>query len=130
MGDMEQNAIWLAQIFGPFLTVIGFWMLLTARYLEPMWKKIKDQTGSFYTWGVVYLFVGIVILTMYHEWSRGPYVFVTILGWMYALLGIGTLFTANPIAKLLYTNRNFIQTRGIIPLVWGLILIAVGYFNV
>lgn len=125
--DVPPEAIKLAQIFGPFLTVIGFWMLLFTRYLETMWKKVRDHSGPFYTWGAIDFFVGLVIITNYCQWTFSPFVFLTLLGWGLIVTGFFTLFFPTPTARLLLSNRHFLQVRGVFPLVWGLVLSAAGY---
>ncbi len=125
--DNVDNAIKIAQIFGPFLAIIGLWMLLFSRYLESVWKKVRDQAGPFYAWGALELFVGLVILTQYCEWTSDAFVFITIFGWTMLIKGLGTLFFPRATSALLLSNRHFLHIRGVFPLVLGLILSAVGY---
>jgi len=123
-----QNAMWLASIFGPFMTIMGLWMLLYADNLMKVWNAIKNSPASFYFGGVCNLLIGLAILSQYDMWSMDAYVLVTLLGWVMVIRGVMTLFVPQLLIQLTMSNSSFMKVMGIIPLVWGLALCWLAFF--
>jgi hypothetical protein len=123
-----QNALWLASIFGPFLTIIGLWMLLFSENLMKVWTALKSSPVAFYFSGWVNLLIGLTILSQYDMWSWDGFVLVTILGWVLVIRGIMALFVPQMLVKCTMCNSNFMKIQGIIPLVWGLALCWLAFF--
>ena len=123
-----QNAMWLASIFGPFMTILGLWMLLYADNLMKVWNAAKNAPASFYFGGVSHLLIGLAILSQYDMWSWDAYVLVTLLGWVLVIRGVMTLFVPQLLIQLCMSNTSFMKVMGIIPLVWGLALCWLAFF--
>lgn len=123
-----QNAMWLASIFGPFMTIMGLWMLLYADNLVKVWNAIKSSPASFFFGGVCNLLIGLAILSQYDMWSMDAYVLVTLLGWFMVVRGVMALFVPQLLIQLTMTNTSFMKIMGIIPLVWGLALCWLAFF--
>lgn len=139
------KGMWLAGLFGPFLTIVGIWMLIGSEYLAVLLmgkgiagKKgekitkfedlgIKDRPGVFYTWAVFLIFIGLFILTQYHSFEDAFLMFVPILGYIFFIIGLLGLFLPNMIASFMFGSRHFIRAVGIIPLVLGLVLTAAAH---
>lgn len=122
-----QNAMWLASIFGPFMTIVGLWMLLYADNLMKVWNAIKSSAASLYFVGAVNLLIGLTILSQYDMWSWDTHVLVTILGWYSVIRGVMALFVPQLYIQIM-SNTNFMKIMGIIPLVWGLALSWLAFF--
>lgn len=114
--------MWLAGIFGPFMAIIGLWMLLYHDNVVKITNSIKSTPGAFYMGGVFNLLVGLTILSEYDSWMHGVACLVTLLGWVMIIRGILALFIPQLVIKLTMTNRTFLKVMGVIPLVWGLAL--------
>jgi hypothetical protein len=123
-----QNAMWLASIFGPFMTIMGLWMLLYSDNLIKVWNSIKGSPASFYFSGVMNLLIGLTVLSQYDMWSWDAYVLVTLLGWVMVVRGVMALFVPQLLIQLTMSNTSFMKAMGIIPLVWGLALCWLAFF--
>ncbi|MBS0615176.1 MAG: hypothetical protein JSR58_01320 [Verrucomicrobia bacterium] len=123
-----QNAMWLASIFGPFLTIMGLWMLLYSENMTKVWNALKNAPASFYFGAVANLLIGLTILSQYDLWTSDVYVLVTLLGWVFLIRGIMGLFVPQMLVELTMGHKGFFKGMGIIPLVWGLALCWVAFF--
>lgn len=116
------RAMELAAIFGPFLTIMGLWMLL---YIENMMKvmgSLKTSPGAFYILGLINLLLGLTIINIYNNWTLDLSFLVTLLGWVMVLRGILVFFVPQLVIKTTMSKQKTIHYMGIIPLIWGLLL--------
>lgn len=123
-----QNAVWLASIFGPFMTILGLWMLLYSDNLIKIWSGIRNSPAIFYMGCLFHFLVGLVMLSQYDLWTGDGYVLVTLLGWALVLRGVLGLYAPQFMIKLMLSNNSFTKVMGIIPLVWGLALSWLAFF--
>lgn len=121
--------MYMASIFGPFLAVLGLWMLLFAENLMKVWIAIKTAPHIFYMGSAITLLLGIFILDQYNVWEWDALVFVTLLGWIMVLRGVMGLFMPQLLIKLTMSSHRFMKIMGVIPLVWGLVLCWVAFLG-
>jgi hypothetical protein len=123
-----ERAMWLASIFGPFLAIIGLWMLIYADNLVKVISSIKNTAGAFYIGGIINLLLGLTIVTQNNIWVWSGALLVTILGWAWIVRGVLVLFIPQAIIKMTMSHKGFIKGMGVIPLVWGLALCWYAFF--
>lgn len=125
---MEQ-AILLSKIFGPVLTLLGLFVLFRPDEVLKMWSSTKANPAILYIGGVINLLVGFTILALYNEWTMHLPFFVTLLGYALAIRGILVLFWADTVSQLgdKFVEKPTFRGTGIIPLIWGLLLLWLGY---
>lgn len=121
-------ALMLAQIFGPFLAIKGLWMLLYGDNLVKIMHSIKGSPAAFYISTCFYLLLGVFFINTFNMWMMNAAFAVTLLGWMFFLRGALGLFLPQIIVKACMTKTSWIKIMGIIPFVWGLILIWFAYY--
>jgi hypothetical protein len=120
MMEMQIAQYW-AHVFGPFLSIIGLWMLLYKDNFLKIAASIKASPASFYILGVFQLFIGLILVTQCNIWVINKVILVTILGWFLLLRGIVSLFVPQLLLKLLPKGKK-VQWIGLLPLVWGILL--------
>ncbi|MBP7074692.1 MAG: hypothetical protein KBA81_04830 [Rhabdochlamydiaceae bacterium] len=125
---MQNAAMWLASIFGPFLVILGLWMLLYCDQYTKVLNGIKGSAGLFYMNSVFNLLIGFTVLSQYDLWGWNLLVLVTILGWVMVIRGIMGLFVPQLLIDIMMGKHGFSKVMGIIPLVWGVFLSYVGFF--
>jgi hypothetical protein len=125
---MQNAAMWLASIFGPFLVILGLWMLLYCDQYMKVLGGMKGSAGLFYINSVFNLLVGFTVLSQYDLWGWNWLVLVTLLGWVMVIRGIMGLFVPQLLMDILMGKHGFCKIMGIIPLVWGVFLSYVGFF--
>ncbi len=126
---MQNAAMWLASILGPFMTIIGLWMLLYYDQLVKVLTGIKNSPALFYLSSVYNLLIGFTILSQYDLWGWNALVLVTLLGWAMVIRGVMGLFVPQLLMDFFMGKPQFTKIMGIIPLVWGLFLSWVGFFR-
>lgn len=125
---MQNAAMWLASIFGPFMVILGLWMLLYSDQLLKVLSGMKNSPALFYLNSVFNILIGFTILSQYDLWGWNLLVLVTILGWIMVIRGIMGLFIPQVLIDVLGGNQKFTKVMGLIPLVWGVFLSYVGFF--
>lgn len=123
-----ESAIMLARVFGPFLGIIGLWMLLYGDSVIKIMNSMKSSPAALYASAVFNLLIGLFIINAYNVWIWDVFFFVTLLGWAMFIRGLFAFFMPQLIVKSTMTKTNWMKTMGIIPFVWGLILTWSGYY--
>jgi len=130
--EMEMKmkaAMWIASVFGPYLTISGLWMLLYSDNLIKIMTAIKNSPGVFYLMGALNFLIGLAIIHSYNMWIWNMSFFVTLLGWVFMVRGLLSLFMPQLVMKVTMGNHTFMKAMGVIPFIWGLILVGFAYFK-
>lgn len=124
---MDHAAI-ISKIFGPFLVFVGLWMLLYNENSVKTQNSFKNNPAVVYQKAVFNLLIGIGLIRFYNVWAWwDPTILATWVGWMLAIRGVLVLFIPQRLIKLTMTNKTVIKLRGLVPLVWGLLLCGLGF---
>ncbi len=122
------SAVMLARVFGPFLGILGLWMLLYGDNVVKIMTAIKNSPAALYSSAVFNLLIGLFIMCTYNVWEWNVFFFVTLLGWVLFIRALFALFMPQIVVKFIMTRVSWMKTMGIIPFVWGLILTWVGFY--
>ncbi|MBI2742315.1 MAG: hypothetical protein HYX48_00155 [Chlamydiales bacterium] len=129
MDMINQKAIWIATVFGPFLTIVGLWMLLRKDALMKTYSSIKGTPCVLYVRSTCNIFLGLLIINLYNMWMSNAFLLVTLLGWGFLVRGVVTLFAPQFAVKAGMSDQKVLRARGIIPLVWGLLLMWLAFWR-
>lgn len=116
-----QHAVWLASIFGPFLVIMGLWMLFYHENMNKIMASIKGCSGCFYVLGIINLLIGLTIISRCNIWEWNAAVLVTLLGWFLILRGVFSLFIPQVLMKWTM-GKGVMKGIGLLPLVWGALM--------
>lgn len=124
-----QNAIAIASVLAPIYLVLGLSLLMYAKVWRMVLEKWeKDHYGLLpIMFGT--MFMGIIILQMYHSWEWNVWVLVTIIGWIAFIKGALYFLAPGPwiTAILKMKNKTWIMYVGG---VWAIAIGGVlGYFS-
>lgn len=122
------SAIMVASIFGPFLGILGLWMLLYGDNVVKVMTAIKNSPSSIYISGILNLLFGLFIINAYNVWEWDIFFLVTLLGWFLFLRGVLTFFMPQLVVSWFMSRNSWMKTMGIVPFVWGLILTWIGFY--
>lgn len=122
------SAMMLARVFGPFLAILGLWMLLYGDNVAKIMASVKSSPSAQYWSAIFNLLIGLFIINAYNVWTWNIFFFVTLLGWAMFIRGVLALFMPQLIVQWFMTKNTWMKTMGIIPFVWGLILTWTGYY--
>jgi len=124
-----ESAMMIARVFGPFMAILGLWVLLYSDNVAKIWNSMKNSPAALYASAVLNLLVGLFIINGYNFWSMNIFFFVTLLGWVSFIRGVIGLFMPQLIVRLFMLKSSGIRLLGLVPLVWGLILIWAGFYS-
>ncbi len=116
----------VANIFGPYLFIVGLAMLVHRHNCRKIMDSIRKTPAAFYGMGWTSLLIGLFVINQYNVWSfETMAIFVTLLGWAYFLRGIIILFTPQLFLRTEKHEACWATTGGVVRLIWGLLLIWV-----
>jgi hypothetical protein len=122
------SALIIAKTFGPFLAIVGLWMLLFGDNVAKIMTAIKNSPGAQYASALLLLLIGLFLINSYNVWMANMLIFVTLLGWVAFIRGVLGLYMPQLMVSVFLSNRKWNRFFGIIPRVWGLILIWLGFY--
>lgn len=117
----------LARIFGPFLLIIGLWMLFYHHNAHKIATSIKNAPAIFYCHGSINLLLGLFILNGYNHWDKSMLVVIPIVGWLFLLRGLMVLFFPQLLIRCTMHSHASIRVSAIVPLVFGILLCWIGF---
>lgn len=83
---MQNAGMWLASIFGPFLVILGLWMLFYGEQMAKVCAGTKASPALLYLNSVFNILVGFTILSQYDLWGWNLLSLVSLLGWFMVLV--------------------------------------------
>lgn len=113
-----QNAMWLASIFGPFLMILGIWMLFYHDNMVKICASLKNTTCCLYVIAIINILIGLTVISQFNDWTMGLSILVTLFGWFILIRGLMGLFVPQVLMKWAH-DASWMKVKGIIPLVWG-----------
>ena len=119
---MIHSSVDIASVFGPFMVILGAWMLIRSAQLIKIWASFKAHPSSFFLMGIINLLLGVYLVSHYNFWYWSKSLLVTLLGWVLTIRGLIALFFPDFFIKHTMTQRALAKVIGWIPLIWGLIL--------
>ena len=123
-----ETAIVLAKVFGPFLGILGLWMLLYADNVVKTMTAIKSSPAALYTSAVFNLLIGLFIIVNYNVWTWDVFFLITLLGWLMFIRALFAFFLPQFVVRFFMTKGSWMKIMGIFPFVWGLVLTWTGYY--
>jgi hypothetical protein len=117
------NAVWLATIIGPLLTVVGLWAIIFQHDVLKVWQSMKSTPSAFYMSGTMNLLVGLTVLSLYNEWSKEIAVLITLFGWVLVVRGLLAFFFPHTLMRIAERIAKGFQYLSFLLLVWGLALV-------
>lgn len=124
---MVASAITIAKIMGPFLIILGLWLLLCKESLVKLRSSSDKSFGILYLAGCMNMLIGLVIIVNYNVWDLSLLLAVTLLGWYSLFRGIFILFMPGKFLGSKKPGTLMLTMYGLLPLVWGVILTWAGY---
>jgi hypothetical protein len=121
-GSMIGEAIALSAIWGPYLLIQGFWMLVQRKNVMKICDSVRKSPAAIHFFGWTSLLLGLFIIHQYSVWQPNVLLAVTLLGWAYLLRALVILFMPQLFLKSEANEKKWIVIGGLIRLVWGIVL--------
>ncbi len=128
---MSIRTVFLARLFGLFMTVIAVWMLADEPGLSETVRALAHDRPVTLLLSMMCLASGLAVVLGHQIWSGGvATVLVTLLGWLLLLRGVLLLFLPPSVLELVtnaVTGSAWLYAGGVVALGLGLILTYAGF---
>lgn len=125
------NAVFIARLLGPFLTVVGLGILFNLKSYDKVLEDFTNNSALMYLGGLMSLVVGVLILLYSNVWTLGWEVIITIVGWMSLLKGILLIVAPGIMIKMASrwkSKTGALAGHSVFLIGFGVVLIIRGYF--
>ncbi|MBS0272207.1 MAG: hypothetical protein JSR85_06120 [Proteobacteria bacterium] len=99
-------SIFLAQVLGLYLLIVGFGLAVNGRRIRVLMNKLIDNSPLLFVSGFIALIVGILLVVSHNIWVMDWRVIITLVGW--AALIKGTMLVVFPEA-LINVSQKWVQ---------------------
>lgn len=129
-----ENAILVAQFFGPVYLAVGLGFLVSPDHYEKLVDEFigeKSSAALTYLGGVMAFFAGLVILHLHNSWNQDWTMVVTILGWLAVIKGALLLIVPNQFMgqfEGMVKSKGFLNFAKLFAIVLGAVFTYFGYF--
>lgn len=123
-------SLFLAQLIGPTLLVIGLGMILSRDAYRTMAQEFLGSRALIYIAGILAFVPGLAIVLTHNVWVAGWPVIITLFGWLALLGGIFRLIFPQEVTRIgsrIIAMPSALTVGGIVVLALGAVLSFFGY---
>jgi hypothetical protein len=122
---MNETTLFLAQIIGPTLGLLGLGMLLHSKFYLKVMKDVFEPKGAYLITNMAMLVAGMAMVTKHCFWGSLPEVLITLVGWGILIKGIIGALAPKAFSNLI----NSIATSGVLSFGAYIWIIGGGYLT-
>ena len=125
-----ETSLFLAQLIGPVLIVIGVGLLLKKTEFREMATDFLSSRALIFVSGLLTLVTGLAIVLTHNVWEFNWPVIITILGWLSIFGGVFRILFPDSVQSMgtsMLDKPAMMTVSGAIQIVLGLWLCFVGY---
>jgi hypothetical protein len=125
-----QTSIFLAQLIGPLLLVMGVGMVSDRENFRSMAEEFLASRALIYIAGLLAFVPGLAIVLVHNVWAFDWRLIITLLGWLSLLGGIFRLLLPRQVTAVgsaVLARRNYLTIGGVVTLALGALLSLFGY---
>ncbi len=127
-----ETSLFLAQLIGPVLIVIGVGLLLKQTEFREMATDFLSSRALIFVSGLLTLVTGLAIVLTHNVWQFNWPVIITILGWLSVFGGVFRILFPDSVQSMgtsMLDKPAMMTVSGAIQIVLGLWLSYVGYMG-
>jgi uncharacterized protein YjeT (DUF2065 family) len=127
-----ETSLFLAQLIGPVLIVIGVGLLLKKTEFREMATDFLSSRALIFVSGLLTLVTGLAIVLTHNVWEFNWPVIITILGWLSVFGGVFRILFPDSVQSVgtsMLDKPATMTVSGAIQIVLGLWLSYVGYMG-
>jgi uncharacterized protein YjeT (DUF2065 family) len=127
-----ETSLFLAQLIGPVLIVIGVGLLLKQTEFREMATDFLSSRALIFVSGLLTLVTGLAIVLTHNVWEFNWPVIITILGWLSVFGGVFRILFPDSVQSMgtsMLDKPATMTVSGAIQIVLGLWLSYVGYMG-
>ena len=114
-----------AHFIGLFLVILSLVILFRLQFYVNVFKTAQLTAFSMFTWGVVLILVGMILVNFHNVWLLKPRLVVTLLVWSILIKGIFLVVFPVKTQELFYRwiSSSYLKVTFITYLILGLVLV-------
>ncbi|MFN4354657.1 hypothetical protein [Parvibaculum sp.] len=123
-------SLFLAQLIGPTLLVIGLGMIVSRDAYRTMAQEFLGSRALIYIAGILAFVPGLAIVLTHSVWVAGWPVIITLFGWLALLGGIFRLIFPQEVTRIgsrIIAMPSALTVGGVVVLALGAVLSFFGY---
>ena len=128
---MSRQTVFLARLFGLFLTVSAVWMLVDEPGLNATVRALVHDRAATVLLSLLCLAAGLAVVLGHQVWSGGiASILVTVLGWLLVVRGVALLFLSPNLLEALVdaiASPALLYLAGLVALGLGMVLTYAGF---
>lgn len=126
---MNDTTIFLAQIMGPTLGLLGLGMLINSDFYHKLYKNVMEPNLAYFLTVMLMIIGGVVLISRHFLWSTFTEGLVSFLGLAVLVKGAALAIVPNGFKSLVKTvvSSGLINFAGFVWLVGGGYLTYVGF---
>jgi hypothetical protein len=125
-----QTSVFLAQLIGPLLLVMGIGMAANADSYRTMAQEFLASRALIYVAGLLAFVPGLAIVLVHNVWAFDWRLIITLLGWLAVIGGIFRLVApaqVQAMGSVMLARQGWLTGGGIAVGALGAVLTLVGY---
>jgi len=126
-----ESSIFLAQLIGPILIVLGVGMLAQPQGYRAVAEEFLASPALIYIAGLLALVPGLAIVLTHNVWPFDWRLIITLLGWLATIGGIFRLLMPAQVRRIgtaALARRGWLRGSGVVVVALGAVLAFFGYF--
>ncbi|MBM1814295.1 hypothetical protein [Pseudosulfitobacter pseudonitzschiae] len=127
-----QTSIFLAQLIGPVLALMGLFVAIHPTRVEAMGREVLESPTLLLLAGLLALVPGLAIVLSHNIWVADWRAVITVLGWIMLVAGTSRILLPGLMQKMgdnMLRHRALIMVPSVLMLALGGYLIWVGYLT-
>lgn len=121
--DME-HTLYLSQVLGLFLIIVGLAIMLRKRYYVPVVGEFIEDRFMRMVMGILELLGGLFLVLAHNDWSTLPASIISAIGWVLIIEGTAYLLVSDRMMSWMIRTFNVRMWY----LVGGLLSVALGLY--
>lgn len=116
----------LAKIFGLYFIGVSIAFIINPKRIKPIYQKMTENEAVLFLGGIFALLIGAVVISVHNVWVMEWPVFITLLGWISFLKGVGLMAFRDFSSWFQFwlgRSENFYRGMGVLMLLVGLLLV-------
>ena len=113
----------VAQVFGIYLIVAGFFIIFRGKTLPHLMKDFFDHPAIGFLTGIILIFLSSIYLIQYNIWDGTWKMIVTLFVWIVMLKGLAYIFIPEVLNEISFKKfKKFFFIYGLFAIIVGLYL--------
>lgn len=128
---MNETTIFLAQLWGPIIAVLGIGVLMSRSYYMRVYRNLQNETLALMFASITLMAVGIAQVLAHNEWDSADAIFISLIGWATLVKGVVLAVFPSAVDRFgdrIVQNTTFFTVAAAAAVLLGGYLTTVGYF--